>query len=68
MNFISKFRGFYENEKCSILLYSGNEAAARRYFDMVWDARKPGKDKFKKDFLAKLNESAYWREMLADNR
>ena len=45
------------------LLYTGNETAAWQYFDMVWDARKPGKEKFKRDFLRRLNESDYWQSM-----
>jgi hypothetical protein len=45
------------------LLYAGNEKAAWQYFDMVWDARKPGKEKFKQDFLRRLNESEYWQSL-----
>lgn len=43
------------------LMYSGNETTAWQYFDLVWDSRKPGKEKFKQDFLQKLNESEYWQ-------
>ena len=43
------------------MMYSGNETAAWQYFDLVWDSRKPGKEKFKQDFLQKLNESEYWQ-------
>lgn len=42
-----------------ILIYGGNQTAARQYFDLVWDARKPGKEKFRKDFIKRLNESKY---------
>lgn len=50
------------------LLYSGNEKSAWHYFDLVWDSRKPGKEKFKEDFLKKLNESSYWQQMQADKK
>lgn len=43
------------------LMYQGNETSAWQYFDLVWDKRKPGKEKFKQDFLGKLNESEYWQ-------
>lgn len=45
------------------LMYSDNETSAWQYFDLVWDSRKPGKEKFKQDFLRRLNESEYWRMM-----
>ncbi len=45
------------------LMYSGNETAAWQYFDLVWDSRKPGKEKFKQDFLNKLSDSEYWQMM-----
>lgn len=45
------------------LLYAGNEAAAWTYFDLVWDARKPGKEKFRQDFLAQLGKSKFWQQL-----
>jgi hypothetical protein len=45
------------------LMYAGNETAAWQYFDLVWDKRKPGKEKFKQDFLERLNDSLYWQMM-----
>ena len=57
-NFINAFWG-----EILDLIYSGNETAAWQYFDLVWDKRKPGKEKFKNDFLQKLNESQYWQQM-----
>ena len=50
------------------LMYAGNETAAWQYFDLVWDARKPGKEKFKQDFLEKLNDSDYWKMMQEDRK
>ena len=46
------------------LIYSGNETAARQYFDLVWDSRKPGKEKFKQDFLEKLADTDFWKMRL----
>lgn len=48
------------------LLYTGNETAAWQFFDLVWDKQKPGKEKFKQDFLEQLNKSEYWRQMQED--
>jgi hypothetical protein len=45
------------------LMYSGNETSAWQYFDLVWDSRKQGKEKFKQDFLKRLNESEFWRRL-----
>lgn len=45
------------------LMYSGNEKSAWQYFDLVWNPRKPGKEKFKEDFIKKLNESPYWQQL-----
>lgn len=50
------------------LIYSGNEKSAWQYFDLVWDPRKPGKEKFKEDFINKLNDSQYWQQMQADKK
>ena len=50
------------------LMYSGNEKSAWQYFDLVWDSRKPGKEKFKEDFINKLNNSPYWQQMQADKK
>lgn len=47
------------------MIYSGNENSAWQYFDLVWDKRKPGKEKFKEDFLNHLNTSDYWKMMSA---
>lgn len=50
------------------LIYSGNENSAWQYLDLVWDARKQGKEKFKEDFMRKLNESRYWKMMQEDKK
>lgn len=44
-------------------IYAGNDSAAWQYFDLVWDAKKPGKEKFKTDFLEQLNKSEYYRQI-----
>lgn len=49
-------------------IYSGNERAAWQYFDLVWDARKPGKEKFKADFLEQLNKSEFYRQIAAGGK
>ncbi len=41
------------------LIYTGHEPLAWQYFDMVWPAKKPGKEKFKADFNEALAESYY---------
>ncbi|MGD9560762.1 MAG: hypothetical protein AB7F88_00970 [Pyrinomonadaceae bacterium] len=41
------------------LIYTGHEPLAWKYFDMVWPAKKPGKEKFKADFKEALAESYY---------
>lgn len=41
------------------LIYTGHEGLAWKYFDMVWPAKKPGKEKFKADFSEALAESYY---------
>ena len=41
------------------LIYTGNEALAWQYFDLVWPAKKPGKDRFLADFKEQLGESYY---------
>ncbi len=41
------------------LIYTGHEPLAWQYFDMVWPAKKPGKEKFKADFKEALAESYY---------
>ncbi len=41
------------------LIYTGHEKLAWQYFDMVWPAKKPGKEKFKADFDQALAESYY---------
>jgi hypothetical protein len=43
------------------LLYSGHEPLAWQYFDMVWPARKPGKEIFRADFERQLNQSPFWK-------
>ena len=62
-NFLNAFWGEMVD-----LMYSGNETAAWQYFDLVWDKRKQGKEKFKDDFLQKLNESEYWQQMQASKK
>ncbi|MCC7308108.1 MAG: hypothetical protein IT173_11120 [Acidobacteria bacterium] len=41
------------------LIYTGHEPLAWQYLDMVWPAKKPGKEKFKADFKEALAESYY---------
>ena len=48
------------------LIYSGNESAAWKYFDMVWREDKPGKEKFKSDFNEQLKRSQFWQMIIAD--
>lgn len=43
------------------LLYSGNDALAWKYFDLVWPAKKPGKALFRADFEKQLNLSSFWQ-------
>ena len=43
------------------LLYSGNDALAWQYFDLVWPAGKQGKALFRADFEKQLNLSWFWR-------
>lgn len=50
------------------LMYSGNERSAWQFFDLVWDSRKQGKEKFKQNFTKKLNESEYWQSMSANKK
>lgn len=47
------------------LLYSGNEAAAWELFDMIWPEGRPGKDAFRKEFLAQLEKSPWWPKIRA---
>lgn len=49
------------------LMYAGNEKTTWEYLDLVWDSRKEGKEKFKEDFLKRLNESKFW-QMLEEDR
>lgn len=49
------------------LIYTGNEVAAWKYFDMVWPASKPGKETFLKDFKDQLNQSQFWKMIQADS-
>jgi hypothetical protein len=48
------------------LIYTGNEAAAWRYFDMVWRNDKPGKEAFLEDFKNQLMLSQFWQMILVD--
>jgi len=41
------------------LIYTGHEDLAWKYFDMVWPAKKSGKEKFLADFKEQLSHSAY---------
>jgi hypothetical protein len=41
------------------LIYTGHEDLAWQYFDLVWPAGKPGKNKFLADFNEQLAESYY---------
>ena len=41
------------------LIYTGHEDLAWQYFEMVWPAKKPGKDKFLADFKEQLALTAY---------
>lgn len=49
------------------LVYTGNEDAAWRYFDMVWREDKPGKEQFREDFKNQLLLSPFWQMQLVDN-
>jgi hypothetical protein len=42
------------------LLYSGNEALAWQYLDLVWPVKKPGKALFRADFERQLSDSWFW--------
>lgn len=42
------------------MMYSGNEADAWAYFDRVWPDTRPGKAKFKREFLERLETSPSW--------
>jgi hypothetical protein len=41
------------------LIYTGHEDLAWKYFDMVWPAKKRGKEKFLADFKEQLAQSSY---------
>jgi hypothetical protein len=41
------------------LIYTGHEDLAWQYFDLVWPARKKGKEKFRADFKEQLAMTAY---------
>jgi len=41
------------------LIYTGNEPLAWQYFDLVWPASKPGKERFLSDFKSQLENSYY---------
>jgi hypothetical protein len=47
------------------LIYTGHEDSAWQYFDLVWPAKKKGKEKFLADFKEQLAWSAYgeWKGM-----
>ena len=47
------------------LIYTGHEELAWQYFDLVWPAKKKGKEKFLADFKEQLALSAYgeWKKM-----
>jgi len=49
------------------LVYTGHEDLAWQYFDLVWPAKKKGKEKFLSDFKEQLTHTAYgeWKEKLA---
>lgn len=48
------------------LIYTGNEEAAWKYFDMVWKDTKPGKQEFREDFTKQLGLSPFWKMILED--
>ena len=50
------------------LIYTGNEAEAWNYFEMVWPEGKPGKQQFRDDFTEQLNMSPFWKMIQADRR
>ncbi len=50
------------------LIYTGHEDLAWQYLDLVWDARKPGKQLFVRDFNKQLSESYYWQMILEDRK
>jgi len=47
------------------LIYTGHEDLAWQYFDLVWPAKKAGKERFRADFKKQLDSSAYgdWKRM-----
>jgi hypothetical protein len=47
------------------LLYSGNESAAWKFFDLAWPSEVGGKDAFRRDFLMQLSTSRYWQDLRA---
>jgi hypothetical protein len=42
------------------LIYTDNEEWAWKFFDLVWPEKKPGKEKFLKDFKEKLLNNSYY--------
>ena len=46
------------------LIYTGHEDLAWRYFDLVWPAKKKGKEKFRSDFNEQLSTATYgqWKK------
>ncbi|MEO6052361.1 MAG: hypothetical protein ABIP78_13670 [Pyrinomonadaceae bacterium] len=50
------------------LIYSGNEALAWQFFDLVWPRNKSGKELFRRDFNKRLSESNYWQTILKDGK
>ena len=50
------------------LIYSGNAAAASRFFDLAWPANRPGKAAFRADFVAQLQSGALWRRYRLDKQ
>ena len=48
------------------LIYTGHEDLAWQYLDLVWDARKTGKQLFVRDFKQQLTDSQYWQMIEED--
>jgi hypothetical protein len=47
------------------LIYTGHEDLAWQYFDLVWPAKKTGKEKFLADFKEQLSKSVYGQRSMS---
>jgi len=45
------------------LIFAGNIDAAWKFLDYAWPETKPGKEKFKEDFIKQLSTFEYWDEL-----